>query len=75
MEEQDERYPTFKRLTLLLMDCPFCGGKAGFDVFLSPDKPSHFKVSCCFCGANMKHDRSDKVIGIWNHRGLITDRS
>lgn len=61
--------------TKQLADCPFCGSKAGEELFMYRAEPDHYLVRCCFCTASMKHDRADKVIGIWNHRGLIKNRS
>lgn len=48
--------------------CPFCGGEEGDQVFLGHVEPAHWQIVCCYCNIKMKHDRRDKVIGIWNTR-------
>lgn len=55
--------------------CPFCGGKEGDHVFLGRVEPDHYQIVCCCCSVKMKHDRKDKVIGIWNNRKPLEDHN
>jgi len=72
--EGESQFDKNRFYTKQLNDCPFCGAKAGEELFMYRTEPDHYQVRCTFCQASMKHDRADKVIGIWNHRGLITNR-
>lgn len=60
-------------LTNNIEPCPFCGGTEGEQVFLGRTEPDHFQITCICCSIKMKHDRKDKVIGIWNNRKLLSD--
>lgn len=71
---EESQFDKNRFYTKQLNDCPFCGAKAGEELFMYRAQPDHYKVVCSFCQASMKHDRADKVIGIWNHRGLIKNR-
>lgn len=51
-----------------ILPCPICGGKEGETVILGRVSPDHFRIICTPCNLLMKHDRKDKVIGIWNNR-------
>ena len=50
-----------------------CGGIEGEQVFLGRTTPDHFIITCICCSVKMKHDRKDKVIGIWNNRKPLAD--
>lgn len=47
-----------------MLPCPFCGQP--------PEKCSnqhgHFGARCYNCGIIMMHDRSDKLVALWNRR-------
>ncbi len=58
-----------KQLTDQLLLCPFCGGKPNEDVFFCGVINSNYYVKCMNCSVVMNHDRTDKVIGMWNNRG------
>lgn len=63
----------FDRIYRDLLPCPFCGGKPRDDVWIGPiPDTGHWYIKCGHCGCNMKHDRRDKVISIWNHRKIET---
>lgn len=55
--------------------CPFCGGTEGEQVFLGRTEPDHYQITCICCAVRMKHDRKDKVIGIWNNRKPLEDHN
>lgn len=65
----ETEYDHNKAETARLEPCPFCGGKAGHDVFFHGyESPGHFYVKCSKCQTQTRDDRPDKVVANWNHR-------
>lgn len=77
VEEQLPKEITKRKTDLGLSNniepCPFCGGAEGEQVFLGRTEPDHYQITCICCSVKMKHDRKDKVIGIWNNRKPLSD--
>lgn len=52
-----------------ILPCPFCAAIEGKNVILGYEYPN-YRIACIPCGVIMRHDRKDKVIGMWNNQGI-----
>lgn len=56
-----------------VLPCPFCGGTEGDNVILGYEYPN-YRIACVPCAVVMRHDRKDKVIGMWNNQSRLFTR-